>query len=250
MKAKTLLSVLAIAATLTLYAHAAGQGPNQRQGDGTQPTIAELTETETANILHMREEEKLARDVYLTLAELWDRPVFANIAASEQRHMDAVGLLITKYNLDDPVTDDAVGVFSTPAFGDLYTSFTSTGAGSLLEALSVGVAIEEQDIADLEEALSNTHKADIEWVFSQLQKGSYNHLRAFTRNIAAGEDGVCPQDGRGQMNARRGQAGNSPGQGRGRGGRGNGNCGRNGNGSGQCDQQQKRDGSCLAAPAV
>ena len=42
----------------------------------------------------MREEEKLARDVYLTLYDIWGTPAFNNIASSEQTHMDAVLMLI------------------------------------------------------------------------------------------------------------------------------------------------------------
>ena len=53
----------------------------------------------------IREEEKLARDVYITLGEQWGLPIFASIAESEQRHMDAFGRLIDKYGLEDPVTD-------------------------------------------------------------------------------------------------------------------------------------------------
>jgi hypothetical protein len=51
-----------------------------------------------------------ARDVYLALAELWDVRVFANIARSEQTHMDAVATLIDRYGLEDPV--GAVRVWS------------------------------------------------------------------------------------------------------------------------------------------
>lgn len=40
-----------------------------------------LTDAETDGILFMREEEKLARDVYLGLADPWDLRVFENIAA-------------------------------------------------------------------------------------------------------------------------------------------------------------------------
>lgn len=56
--------------------------------------------------MQMREEEKLARDVYLELYETWDLPVFYNIAQSEQTHMGAVKTLIEKYNLKDPITDE------------------------------------------------------------------------------------------------------------------------------------------------
>jgi hypothetical protein len=73
-----------------------------------------LSASEVEGIMQMREEEKLARDVYLELYKTWDLPVFYNIAQSEQTHMDAVKTLIEKYNLKDPITDEDfenIGVF-------------------------------------------------------------------------------------------------------------------------------------------
>jgi hypothetical protein len=251
MKTRTVLAMLIIVGLLASLGGAAGRARNQKQGPATvPPATTQLTTVETANILHMREEEKLARDVYRTLAEMWTSPIFTNIAGAEQRHMDAVGLLVTKYGLKDPVTDDTVGVFSTPEFTTLYTILTQSGAKSLLDALKAGVQIEQSDTADLEKALSETDKNDIKWVLGNLQRGSSNHLSAFTRNVAAGGTG-CPLQGVS------GNAGKGPGAnngvcpGRGRGGRGNRNCYRNGNGSwnqdgnGQQNRQRRRDGTCL-----
>ncbi len=252
MKGKTLFVLLIIAAALAGFANAANGPQNQNQGQQgiAQPPATELTDVEEASILLMREEEKLARDVYLTLAPLWDCPVFTKIAAAEQRHMDAVGLLIAKYGLVDPVVDDTIGAFSTPEFTQLFTELTTSGAGSLFEALAVGVTIEEMDIEDLEQALDETDKADIEWVFGNLVRASSNHLRAFTRTIASGGTDCTLQARSGEANGSPGQAYELGRQGRGRGGKGKGNGSQNRDGSGQCDQQRKRDGSCQTENAV
>ena len=230
----TLLTVLAAVGLLAGHGLAAGGNQNQNQGQAinTPPVVAALTPAEAAHIVHMCQEEKLARDVYLTLAEIYDHPAFANIALAEQRHMDAVGLLLTKYGLTNPVADDTVGVFSDDAFGVLYTEFTTLGAKSLLDALNVGVEIERTDINDLKLALKETDKGDIQWVFGRLLRGSMNHLGAFTRNVAAGGNACTPQncprlgDGTGNPNdpACQGQGwAQGQGWGRGRGGRGAGN---------------------------
>ncbi len=142
-----------------------------------------LTEQEKEDILHMREEEKLARDVYLTLYNRWHLRIFENIAKSEQTHMNAVKLLIEKYGLKDPVAGMGVGEFASPKFKELYKKLVEEGSKSELDALKVGAMIEELDIVDLQKCLSHTNKTDIRTVFENLMKGSRNHLRAFVYNI-------------------------------------------------------------------
>ncbi|NCB02187.1 MAG: DUF2202 domain-containing protein, partial [Spirochaetia bacterium] len=60
-------------------------------------------------ILLMREEEKLARDVYLTLYEKWNLRTFSNIARAEQKHMDAVAYLLSTKGIEDPVKEAKIG---------------------------------------------------------------------------------------------------------------------------------------------
>jgi hypothetical protein len=257
MRMQTLGTMLMALGILAGLGWSAGQTRNQKQGPGViAPTTAELTAAETENILRLREEEKLARDVYLTLAEAWvDCPIFTKIAAAEQRHMDAVGLLLTKYNLPDPVTDDTVGVFSSGEFSNSYTTLTASGTQSLLDALQVGVQIEEADIADLQKAIAETNKSDIQWVLGNLLQASFHHLNAFTRCLETGGTSCQFPGNSAKGGASRWTTGRlCPGCGGG--GRGNGNGYHNGGGNGnqdvtgQGDGRQNRDGSCLiSAPA-
>jgi hypothetical protein len=147
-------------------------------------TKAALTADEVNGILYMREEEKLARDVYLALHDLWGLPIFQNIAASEQTHTDAVAVLIARYELEDPAAGKDSGQFVDVTLQALYDELVQTGGRSLADALKVGAAIEEIDILDLEEWLSKTDQSDIRLVYSNLMKGSRNHLRAFVSTLA------------------------------------------------------------------
>ncbi len=142
-----------------------------------------LSKEEIADLLHMREEEKLARDVYLTLSKFYPLSVFRNIARSEEQHMRMVGLLLRKYNLPDPVseTGDRVGIFKDRKLQELYNRLVAQGKRSLVDALKVGATIEDLDIKDLEEAISRTDNQDIKTVYQNLMKGSRNHIRAFVR---------------------------------------------------------------------
>jgi len=138
-----------------------------------------LTPTEASSILFMKQEEKVARDVYQVLAAKWSHVTFSNIAGSEQRHMDALDNLIARYRLPD-TTPAAAGKFTYPELQALYDELIALGSKSLNDALAVGVLIEQTDIADLKEALQLAREKPIRNVFSNLMAGSYNHLAAFT----------------------------------------------------------------------
>lgn len=144
-------------------------------------TSEELNQSEIDALLFMREEEKLARDVYLTLYEKWNLAIFNNIARSEQQHMDAVKVLLDQYNLEDPMLGE-IGEFENQVLQDLYDELILTGSKSVQDALKVGGAIEEIDILDLKESLADATNTDVIRVFESLLRGSNNHLRAFVNN--------------------------------------------------------------------
>ena len=152
-----------------------------------------LSEEEIAGLLFMREEEKLARDVYQTLYETWHIRTFANIAQSEQTHTEAVRDLLEKYNLDDPVTDDTIGVFTNETLANLYIGLVTKGKQSEVDALIVGATIEDLDIKDLQEQLALTDNADITLVYENLTRGSRNHLRSFTKQLTMRGETYTPQ---------------------------------------------------------
>jgi len=158
----------------------------------TGPT-GELSEEEKAALEYMIQEEKLARDVYLTLYEKWNASTFSNIARSEQNHMDAVAALMDLYGVENPLPSDEVGIYRDEAFADLYHQLVDQGSASLADAYKVGALIEELDIKDLQERLAETTNPDVERVFSNLMKGSRNHLRAFVGQLRAMGEDYTPQ---------------------------------------------------------
>ena len=158
----------------------AGMGPGGMASTVSQLPKEDLSQEEREGLLKMVEEEKLARDVYSFLYDQWKTPVFSNIKNSEQRHMNAVISLISKYGLENPVQDLVPGQFVTPEMQELYDTLTSEGSKSLEQALQVGATIEDLDIKDLNELINKCDNQDILMVFQNLVKGSRNHLRAFT----------------------------------------------------------------------
>ena len=289
---RSFLTVAVLTAIIFLAVAQPGTAQLRRAGDqvGTEcaggvPAIFDeieivpLTAADEADIIFLREEEKLARDVYLTLAERWQLPIFRNIARAEQRHMDLVLLLIEAYEIEDPVVDNTIGVFTDLGLAQLYAELVALGEGSVIDALVVGTTIEDMDLADLYELLEDTDNRHLALVAYNLAKGSRNHLRAFFRALTA-QDGVytcqyldpltCDDivaseteqrtmydaDGYpipgcegepGGRGMRRGRHGERPGPGDGEqpaggGPHGDGQRGGNGPGSGECDGTGSSDG--------
>jgi hypothetical protein len=142
-----------------------------------------LSAAEKTSLLVMREEEKLAKDVYVTLYKKWNLNVFNNISSSEETHTSAVLSLLQKYEIPDPVGNNAVGVFENTTLQKLYNDLVTQGSVSLLEGVKVGATVEDLDIYDLNEYMKNVDNQDITYVYQNLTKGSRNHLRSFYSQI-------------------------------------------------------------------
>lgn len=155
-----------------------------------------LTVDETAAILYMREEEKLARDIYSVFHEFWStepRSIFSNIAQSEQRHGDMLNALITHYKLLDPVIS-TIGKFTAPKLQQLYQKLLITGQSSITAALEVGAQLEEIDISDLNAMLQHSENPNIRAVYQELLRGSHDHLRAFVHQLKLHNISYTPQN--------------------------------------------------------
>ena len=186
---KKLLATGALALfTLTSTVFAAGAAGVTPAGSVTTQAIvapATISADEAAALQFMREEEKLAHDVYVTLYEEWGLRIFNNIQRSEQQHSDAVAVLLDRYDVTDPTAGNEAGEFTDAKLQALYDQLVAQGSESVEEALKVGAAIEEIDILDLQERLAETGNAAIEQVYNNLLAGSENHLRAFVSNLKA-----------------------------------------------------------------
>lgn len=140
------------------------------------------SERELEILLHMKEEEKLARDVYIALYDKWSIPVFNNISKAENTHMNAVIFLLNKYGEKFTAVEKA-GKFTSPDFQKMYDQLVVKGSKSRVEAFKVGALIEDLDIKDLMDYLDEVTNENIIMVFENLAKGSRNHLRAFNRHL-------------------------------------------------------------------
>jgi hypothetical protein len=182
-------------------------------GQSAKETTLSVDFNEETHMVFMREEEKLARDVYISLGDLYpDAIVFSNIDDAEQQHTTTVKEKLAKYNIADPNTDDTVGAFTGEDYGwyftEKYTLLVSLGEKSELDALYVGAFIEELDMLDIVQCpkvivetqdkikdsgdcgLNYTDNHDLQSMLESLLEGSKNHLRSYVGNIEAVK-GVC-----------------------------------------------------------
>lgn len=202
----------------------------------------ELSDAEAATLAYNREEERLARDLYQAIADQYDgaRP-FAQITRAEQQHFDSVGILLTNYGLADPSAGMPAGQYSDPELQALYDNWFAQAQGSLEQAYQVGIELETQDIADLDEAIAGATAEDVKATLERLKAGSQKHLTAYQRAA----DRTL---GDGSRTARSGLAGagmrakNGPGVG-GSARNGNGDCDGSCDGTGVGPQQAKAKGT-------
>jgi hypothetical protein len=153
----------------------------------------DVSAAEEADLLFMREEEKLARDIYQAMDDVWGMRIFGNIMWSEQNHMDAILAVLDKYEIPDPVGENPPGVFDDPELQVLFNQLLAQGSQSLIDALVVGVTIEDLDIYELDQALGLADNEDIRVVYQNLQKGSRNHLRSFFGLLVVNGGTYVPQ---------------------------------------------------------
>lgn len=183
---KTILliaSALAILFGGGLAAIAAGQSPTD------DAVVQALTPVQQQDLQFTREDERMARDLYTLFADKYGAlPIFSQIARSEQRHFDAVGTLLVRYDLQDPSAGKAAGVYADATIQKLYDGWKAQGLQSSDEALKAATALETRDIADLRRLIAKDNPADVELVYTHLLAASEHHLAAFTAAV----DGDLP----------------------------------------------------------
>ncbi|MGJ8746018.1 DUF2202 domain-containing protein [Polaribacter sp.] len=150
-----------------------------------------LIDADKAALLFMLEEEKLARDTYIYLNNVWSINQFNNINKSEQTHMDAVENLLIQNNIAYTILP--MGEFENQNLQNYYNQFKIDGAKSKSNALQIGATIEDLDIVDLQNYIAATNNTSLIAVFENLECGSRNHLKSFVKSIENAGDSYTPQ---------------------------------------------------------
>jgi hypothetical protein len=147
------------------------------------PIESTLTDQEKSDLIFLRQEEKLAHDVYVYAYDKYGITIFNNISNSEQTHINNMTDLLTKYNIPDPASGMPEGEFADVQLQTLYDQLTEKVNISVKDALEAGATIEDLDISDIQDFYARTSKSDILKVYDLLTCGSRNHLRGFTGQL-------------------------------------------------------------------
>lgn len=155
--------------------------------------LIQLSQEEIDDLKFLREEEKLARDVYVyAYGKYPANIIFNSISQSEQRHMNSVLNLMDKYGISDSASTE-IGVFNNSNLQTLYNNLTAQSNISLVEALKAGATIEDLDINDIDDFISNTTKSDLLNVYDNLTCGSKNHIRSYSSQLSSNGVTYSPQ---------------------------------------------------------
>ena len=188
MKTISPLHLFTISLTTALLLVACGGGGNNGFKTTSNEPLTELSDAEVQGLLFMREEEELARDLYLDIYEATGGHLqtFKNISdKAETKHAEAIRLLLVRANIEDPSTGRH-DTYNDPELQELYdTLYENAVVGDDVTTLRVGALVEETDIRDIRDFRDQVSEdqQDIIDTYDNLLCGSRNHLRAFVKEI-------------------------------------------------------------------
>ena len=185
------VAVLFVALAVSFFSACTNDDSEPLTQDMNSESVIALSQVEKDALLFMMEEERLAKDVYDRLYNVWGLNQFQNIARSEQSHMDAVENLLKQYNLSYKILE--AGVFQNADLQAAYDGLIAQGEASIVGALTSGASIEDLDIKDLEEWMAKIENSEVMNVFKMLQCGSRNHLRAFIGSLDISGETYIPE---------------------------------------------------------
>ncbi len=205
------IAIFSFVTLMLIGCGSSGGGGNQQKltiPDINAYPLSTLTEDMKYALSYMWHEEKLAKDIYLSLNEINYNKQMYNIATkSETVHENLVEDLAVRYDLNltnvadykeyyakEDLANLAQGEFAITKIQDLYNALYDFGKVSPQQTLQVGCMVEVTDINDLNEFIAKSSEAsDLLAVFDFLKEGSYKHYWSFDNGLKSigVADGCC-----------------------------------------------------------
>ena len=151
-----------------------------------------LSSAEVATLIYLREEGKLARDIFVSMYRNWGSETFSNSAFSKQIHMDAMKEMLDAYKLPDPIQSHA-GVFINPDLKARYDQLLTSGLRSYIDSLYVGATIEENNSLTIRGAIKESTHTDLTKSYRALLDESKKNLDVYIKLLASKGVGYTPR---------------------------------------------------------
>lgn len=145
---------------------------------------APLSADEIEFLFAIREDEKVARDLYTSFSALYPASVqIAKIKTAEDSHIACIEAVLDYYEISYPAMT-ATGVFEDAERQALYNDLVDKSA-TLLETFGTMAVIEEETVLAYKSVQSEITNENISLVVANMIKASSNHLKAAVRQITA-----------------------------------------------------------------
>lgn len=143
-----------------------------------------LTADEIEFLFAMREDEKVAIDLYTAFATQYPTATqFSRIAAAEATHIAVAETVLGYYEVTYPALG-AAGVFADAERQAQYQELLAK-ATTLQAAFEAMATLEEENIAAYKAVEANITNANLKLIVSNMIKASSNHLKAAVRQLTA-----------------------------------------------------------------
>jgi hypothetical protein len=146
-------------------------------------STADLTADEIEFIFAVREDEKIARDLYISFFGKFGLKPFENIGKAEDNHIKATEKLFDYYEIDYPALSGN-GKFENAIRQKLFDSLLLK-VNTELDAFKVMAVLEESNIVEYGAVIKTVVNPNIKMVIENLAKASANHFKAAIRQITA-----------------------------------------------------------------
>lgn len=146
-----------------------------------------LSEDEQTALKTIFQHEKLAHDASQVFYNKWQQPIFERIAANEQAQLEAMRILLERYQKNEAQPNDE-------RWQNFYQKTIEKGLESEISALRAAALIEEVTIQNLHHTQKiGADRKDIAHVRASLVRASRNHLRVLARMLEARQAAYSPQ---------------------------------------------------------
>lgn len=141
-----------------------------------------LTADETEFLYAIREDEKIAHDVYAAFSALYPAAkTISKIMTAESSHISAAEAVLDYYEIEYPPLSDT-GIFEDADRQALYNDLITKGT-TLIKAYGTMALMEEETVYAYKSIQNQLTNSNLSLLLSQLIKASSNHLRATVRQV-------------------------------------------------------------------